>query len=442
MEDERIARLKNGEAVVVNVSKTRGAYEDPVATWAEEHGLLTYCGDSTRSGHKQSTWFNPHHGLLKDHGRGMVCDKFEAEVLPSLDLSPLKGRALGCWCYPKRCHCDAIAAKVNEPDFGIGHNSQAHEGALEDIASRARLALEEVSLGVEQTMEGWLAYGSALNEGRAMFPSDEQFGQWVRETQLAAHASKDERTAAMWAAANLEDFHKTKEANPRVRTVRGLHTKWKEEQKSTDVKNFTTAPSQEEHADAMGVSLEMVEGWELDRQAILADPELSKKMDTFEGYQEAKVELKAAIEAMSQSNAGAAQQAASHAYSSKAEPKFRKPTPKEHAKISKLKAMADDPTASESEREAATKMLERFRGKGVNLDLILEDIENERRPYVDTEYVMQKMAEVVTDPAYNRDWRIAQILTWLELAYQDDDSLMYEFNDVMQDKTEPEFQAA
>ena len=28
-------------------------------------------------------------------------------------------------------------------------------------------------------IEGWLAYGASLNEGRALFPSDEQFGQWV-----------------------------------------------------------------------------------------------------------------------------------------------------------------------------------------------------------------------------------------------------------------------
>jgi len=89
-----------------------------------------------------------------------------------------------------------------------------------------------VAEGEDKTMEGWLVYGAALNEGREMFPSDEQFGQWVRETQLDAHASKDERTAAMWAAANPEDYQATKEANPRVRTVRGLHAKWKDTQET------------------------------------------------------------------------------------------------------------------------------------------------------------------------------------------------------------------
>jgi len=223
--EDRIKQLKEGKAVVVNVRKEGGVYRDPVATWAEENDLLTYCGNSTRKGHARTPWFNPHHKQIEAKGRDWVCDKFEAEVLPGLDLSSLKGRALGCWCFPERCHCDSIAAKVN--GFGIGHNSNA----LEDIATRARLALEQVDAGEKMTMEGWLQYGAALNEGREMFSSDEKFGQWVRASQLETHG-RDDRAAAMWAAANPEEFEAIKEANPRVRTVRGLHAKWKEERKA------------------------------------------------------------------------------------------------------------------------------------------------------------------------------------------------------------------
>ena len=52
-----------------------------------------------------------------------------------------------------------------------------------------------------------LAYGAALNEGRALFAGDREFGQWVTEVcsaNLAVHPG--ERQAAMWAAANADQL--------------------------------------------------------------------------------------------------------------------------------------------------------------------------------------------------------------------------------------------
>jgi len=63
-------------------------------------------------------------------------------------------------------------------------------------------------------------------------------------------------------------------------------------QNSTDVSNDTTVPSQEEHADALGVSRPTVARWEKDRKEIMADPELAAKATTPEGYKEAKAEVK------------------------------------------------------------------------------------------------------------------------------------------------------
>jgi hypothetical protein len=262
----------------------------------------------------------------------------------------------------------------------IGHNSLGRHdrtsGALEDIATRARLALEQVDAGEKMTMEGWLQYGAALNEGREMFPGDKEFGEWVSLSQLDT-ADRMDRTAAMWAAANLKEFEAIKEANPRVRTVRGLHAKWKEEQKAE-----TFVRSEKVHSS------------------------YAQQSDT-------------------------------------KRPKYRKPTEEEQAKISKLKAKADDPAASQSEREGALKILDRFCDIGLNLDLILEDIENERRPDVDAEYIAEKMADVVTNPAYDRGWRKAQIQDWLERLFDaDDDALMREFDFIMTEKEEPEWQAA
>lgn len=105
-----------------------------------------------------------------------------------------------------------------------GHNS----GELDRLAKIAREGLDKVLEGEEYTIEGWLRYGSALNAGREMFPSDEQFGQWVRDEQLDQHGHP-ERQAAMWAAKDLDRFNEVCEAYPLVRTVRGLHAKWKQE---------------------------------------------------------------------------------------------------------------------------------------------------------------------------------------------------------------------
>ena len=54
-----------------------------------------------------SPWGNPF--KIGEHGsRDAVCDRFEREVLPTLDLEPLRGKHLVCWCKPARCHGDAI----------------------------------------------------------------------------------------------------------------------------------------------------------------------------------------------------------------------------------------------------------------------------------------------------------------------------------------------
>ncbi len=49
----------------------------------------------------------------RDGTRDEVCDRFEREVLPNLDVSALRGRDLVCFCSPLRCHGDAILRKAN-----------------------------------------------------------------------------------------------------------------------------------------------------------------------------------------------------------------------------------------------------------------------------------------------------------------------------------------
>ena len=54
------------------------------------------------------------------------------------------------------------------------------------------------------------------------------------------------------------------------------------------VTNVTSSPSQEEQADALGVSRMTVNRWEKDRKEIMSDPELAATATTPEGYKEAK----------------------------------------------------------------------------------------------------------------------------------------------------------
>ena len=53
------------------------------------------------------------HEKKKQMTRDDVCDRFKDEILPSLDVSALKGKDLICWCKPARCHCDDIIKKAN-----------------------------------------------------------------------------------------------------------------------------------------------------------------------------------------------------------------------------------------------------------------------------------------------------------------------------------------
>lgn len=58
-----------------------------------------------------SPWGNPF--VIGRHGdRDEVCDRFETETLPYLDLEPLRGKDLVCWCKPARCHGDSIIAAL------------------------------------------------------------------------------------------------------------------------------------------------------------------------------------------------------------------------------------------------------------------------------------------------------------------------------------------
>lgn len=89
-----------------------------------------------------------------------------------------------------------------------------------------------VAEGENRTMKGWLLYGQALLEGRKLFASNERFGQWLVSSNLDQTIHPGDRQAAMWAAAHPDQYGQMRKAHPRVRTVRGLHAKFKNPEKA------------------------------------------------------------------------------------------------------------------------------------------------------------------------------------------------------------------
>lgn len=100
-----IAMLKNGETVVVN-QKTDLA----TIAYAESKGIYVRAD-------RFSDWGNPFE-LGKDGDRDEVCNNYANHYLPfkpSLlkKVNELRGKALGCWCAPERCHCDTLKNIAN-----------------------------------------------------------------------------------------------------------------------------------------------------------------------------------------------------------------------------------------------------------------------------------------------------------------------------------------
>jgi uracil-DNA glycosylase len=89
-------------------------YEIPWASHVPERAV--YCG-------RGSPWGNPFK-MKNESERDYVCDRFENEILPTLDVSPLAYKDLVCYCAPKRCHCDSILKRANSHWAGLPFWSQ------------------------------------------------------------------------------------------------------------------------------------------------------------------------------------------------------------------------------------------------------------------------------------------------------------------------------
>lgn len=103
-----IDRVREGETVVINLRWQVG-----VAEVLAPQGLYVRID-------RRSDWGNPFE-LPDDGDRDTVIDLFADHYLPfkpSLQgrLPELRGKALGCWCVPERCHGDVLRNALERHD--------------------------------------------------------------------------------------------------------------------------------------------------------------------------------------------------------------------------------------------------------------------------------------------------------------------------------------
>ena len=99
-EIERKAKVEAGETVVANFQRDKHLIQ-----WASQNGKMQAID-------RTSKWGNPFI-LGPDGDRDRVCDCFEKHYAPNKDSftdseNELKGKVLGCHCYPQRCHGDSL----------------------------------------------------------------------------------------------------------------------------------------------------------------------------------------------------------------------------------------------------------------------------------------------------------------------------------------------
>jgi hypothetical protein len=98
-ERQLLDQLRAGSTVVAHLTRHRH-----LVAWAKAHGRFVRVDRRTAYG-------NPFHVGTKpgQFTRAEAIDRFTTDVLPGLDVTPLRGMVLGCWCAPRACHGHVLA---------------------------------------------------------------------------------------------------------------------------------------------------------------------------------------------------------------------------------------------------------------------------------------------------------------------------------------------
>lgn len=102
---------------------------DNLREWMEDKNNV-YIGrkgivfiDGKRYPEKSSIFCNPYK-ISKDVSREEVIEKYKSYIMEKIEndktflkkLKRLKGKNLGCWCAPKKCHGDILLDLINSYD--------------------------------------------------------------------------------------------------------------------------------------------------------------------------------------------------------------------------------------------------------------------------------------------------------------------------------------
>ena len=162
--------------------------------------------------------------------------------------------------------------------------------------------------------------------------------------------------------------------------------------------NAGSPPSAKDHAEALGVNARTVERWESERKEIAADPELSLKASTPDGYKKAKKEVQ----------------------------KRRKATKEESNKIAKLKSLGE---RSEAESSNVDRKLDKYREQGIDVDEVESqgDADRARDDYREQQRPITEMADAIAKILIDtKDYRF--VATLVRAAYPKQGDLEHAYN--------------
>ena len=116
-EKSRKKQVMAGETVVAHLRK-----DWRLIRWAKEHGLFVRIDRMTQWGNMFV--------LGEDGDRDAVCDLYRARIVRQLklmeQLDTLRGKVLGCHCYPNRCHGNELVELLAEQGQAVLETPDEH----------------------------------------------------------------------------------------------------------------------------------------------------------------------------------------------------------------------------------------------------------------------------------------------------------------------------
>jgi len=156
-------------------------------------------------------------------------------------LEELLDKAAG-WGVGHNSEAETISRVNNTIDYLV-RLSEEHKKSLEALVDQQTCQREEVLL----------ALGKELLPHRKKHKGDREFGKWCNDNfpNLSKHVNMHEQLAILWAAEFPHQCQEMLDKYPRVKTTRGAHAKWLEENKHKTPPPNQVAEEEDEEDDVV-----------------------------------------------------------------------------------------------------------------------------------------------------------------------------------------------